>query len=51
MVSDNGDIKVTFDKPIKLKSVRHITKEMNLSLEKRIAVYSTQWYWPHRRWK
>ena len=49
--TDNGDIKVTFDKPIKLKSVSHITKKMNLSLEKRIIEAPTQWYWPHRRWK
>ena len=49
--TDNSDIKVTFDKPIELKSVSHITKEMNLSLEKRIIEAPTQWYWPHRRWK
>ena len=49
--TDNSDIKVTFDKPIELKSVSHITKEMNLSLEKRIMEAPTQWYWPHRRWK
>ncbi len=49
--TDNGDIKVTFDKPIELKSVSHITKKMNLSLEKRIIEAPTQWYWPHRRWK
>ncbi len=49
--TDNCDIKVTFDKPIELKSVSHITKEMNLSLEKRIMEAPTQWYWPHRRWK
>lgn len=49
--TDNSDIKVTFDKPIELRSVSHITKEMNLSLEKRIIEAPTQWYWPHRRWK
>ena len=49
--TDNSDIKVTFDKPIELRSVSHITKEMNLSLEKRIMEAPTQWYWPHRRWK
>ena len=49
--TDNSDIKVTFDKPIELKSVSHITKKMNLSLEKRIIEAPTQWYWPHRRWK
>ena len=49
--TDNSDIKVTFDKPIELKSVSYITKEMNLSLEKRIIEAPTQWYWPHRRWK
>jgi KDO2-lipid IV(A) lauroyltransferase len=47
----DSDIKVTFDKPIELKSVSYITKEMNLSLEKRIIEAPTQWYWPHRRWK
>ena len=49
--TDNSDIKVTFDKPIELRSVSHITREMNLSLEKRIIEAPTQWYWPHRRWK
>ena len=48
---DNGDIKVTFDQPVELKSVDHITKEINLSLERRITESPTQWYWPHRRWK
>ena len=47
----SNDIKVTFDKPIALKSVSHITKKMNLSLEKRVRKTPTQWYWPHRRWK
>ena len=49
--TDNSTIKVSFDKPIELKSVDHITKAMNLSLEKRITQSPTQWYWPHRRWK
>ncbi len=44
-------IGVTFDKPIDLMTVSSITKEMNLSLEKRVKQYPTQWYWPHRRWK
>ncbi len=46
-----GGIKVTFDKPIELKSVNYITKEMSLSLEKRVKRSPTQWYWPHKRWK
>ena len=49
--TDNSDIKVTFDEPIELKSVIHITRAMNLSLEKRVKENPTQWYWPHRRWK
>ncbi len=49
--TDFGGIKVTFDKPIELKSVSYITKTMNLSLEKRINISPTQWYWPHKRWK
>ena len=44
-------IGVTFDKPIELVTVSSITKAMNLSLEKRVRQYPTQWYWPHRRWK
>ena len=44
-------IAVTFDKPIELVTVSSITKEMNISLEKRVKQYPTQWYWPHRRWK
>ena len=49
--TDVGGIKVTFDKPIELKSVSYITKKMNLSLEKRVKESPTQWYWPHKRWK
>ena len=44
-------IDVSFDKPIKLTTVRSITKKMNASLEKRVNCNPTQWYWPHRRWK
>ncbi|MDC3107701.1 lysophospholipid acyltransferase family protein [Paracoccaceae bacterium] len=46
-----GGIKVTFDKPIELKSVSYITKKMNFSLERRVNESPTQWYWPHKRWK
>ena len=49
--TDIGGINVTFDKPIELKSVKYITKTMNLSLEKRVKTNPTQWYWPHKRWK
>ncbi len=42
---------VTFDKPIELCTVNSITKDMNVSLEKRVQKHPTQWYWPHRRWK
>ncbi len=44
-------IDVSFDKPIKLTTVKSITQEMNISLEKRVRSNPTQWYWPHRRWK
>ena len=44
-------IDVTFDKPIRLTTVKAITKKMNASLEKRLKSNPTQWYWPHRRWK
>ena len=47
----NGVLKVTFDKPIELTSVRRITKALNLSLERRVKESPTQWYWPHKRWK
>ena len=49
--TDSDGIRVTFDKPIELKTVRYITKKMNLSLEKRVLESPTQWYWPHKRWK
>ena len=48
---NNGVIKVTFDEPIQLKSISHITNEINLSLENRVRETPTQWYWPHKRWK
>ena len=48
---NNNVIKVIFDKPIELKSIIHITNQMNLSLEKRVRETPTQWYWPHKRWK
>ena len=44
-------IKVTFHKPIELKTIGHITSAMNLSLEKMVRETPTQWYWPHNRWK
>ncbi len=44
-------ISVTFDKPIELCTVSSITKEMNVSLERKVKKHPTQWYWPHRRWK
>jgi len=49
--TDDGGIDVSFDEPIEFKSVTSITKKMNLSLEKRVRVHPTQWYWPHKRWK
>ena len=49
--TDKGCIKVSFDKPIELKTVNSITKTMNLSLERRVEATPTQWYWPHKRWK
>ena len=49
--TDDSKIKVTFDKPIELKSINYITKTMNKSLEKRVLQNPTQWYWPHKRWK
>ena len=48
---NNSVIRVTFDKPIALRSISHITNEMNLSLENRVTEFPTQWYWPHNRWK
>ena len=48
---NDGRIDVSFDEPIKLTTVKSITKKMNASLEKRVKAYPTQWYWPHRRWK
>ena len=49
--TDNGAIRVTFDKPIELKTITQITRAMNRSLEKKVKEAPTQWYWPHRRWK
>jgi KDO2-lipid IV(A) lauroyltransferase len=46
-----GNIRVSFDTAIKLDNVHSITDSMNKSLEKRIEINPTQWYWPHRRWK
>ncbi len=49
--TDGDFIEVSFDKPIKPDTVYSMTKNMNISLERRVNAHPTQWYWPHRRWK
>jgi Kdo2-lipid IVA lauroyltransferase/acyltransferase len=51
---DNINFKITVSKPINFpneKSVKNITDELNLILEKMIIYKPEQWIWSHNRWK
>ncbi|MSP10910.1 MAG: lipid A biosynthesis acyltransferase [Pelagibacteraceae bacterium] len=51
---DNINFKITIHKPIKFLnefSVKEITDELNIILEKMILQKPEQWIWSHNRWK
>jgi KDO2-lipid IV(A) lauroyltransferase len=51
---DGNNFKITINKPLKFlknSSIKDITDELNLVLEKMIILNPEQWIWSHNRWK
>ena len=54
LILDNINFKIVVKKPIHFDndiSIKSITDELNLVLEKMIIYKPEQWIWSHNRWK